>query len=255
MQATREDEQKLFDDLLSCIGNRAYSLPSTRLTAFCAMKGDKADGKLMIIGRAVNGWWESWNPSDTSDPARRAEILQQTYRHSGGIGDCPMLWVSQRWGASDGYSTKKSAFWRTSKLITEALGIADETQDNWPSHLIWSNLYKVAPGDGGNPSSELRSVQLSPCIELLRQELVQWRPARALFFTGIRWVMPFLPSLNFDCVSKTENALVELTGKISFPEVAHKLVVVVAKHPQGKPERTVAEEVVRFFQQVEVKTP
>lgn len=63
-----------------------------------------------------------------------------------------MLWVKDGWGATDRYNTKRSAFWRAVRGVVEGLGISDVEHDTWSSHLVWSNLYKLSPADGGNPS-------------------------------------------------------------------------------------------------------
>ena len=155
-----------------------------------------------------------------------------------------MEWVTECWGNQQDYNTKKSAFWRVIRSVVGELGIAEIEQSNWPSHLVWSNLYKVAPEKGGNPNNTLCNIQFSGCCSLLEIELLNNIPKRLLFLTGLGWAEPFLG--NICSVVKNGWDHVEATGKY---ECNNKTVsVVVATHPQGKPEKKWVQEVIEAFQ-------
>ncbi len=144
---------------------------------------------------------------------------------------CPMLWVSRCWGETNGYNTRKSAFWRVIRATTGRLGVADVGAPTWPSFVAWSNLYKVSPSAGGNPSSALANAQLPQCIEILRAEIHAWAPRRVLFLTGRRWARPFLDGLGFVSDSDPLVNPVEASGT-----VFNGARIIVGPHPQAKPE-------------------
>ncbi len=124
-----------------------------------------------------------------------------------------MQWVSDQWGISEPktYNTKRSAFWRVIRQVTGRLGIADIETDEWPSHLIWSNLYKIAPLDGGNPGEQLCRFQYDQCLKCLMQEIMGWKPRRILFLTGIGWANSFLEDLH---QKKNPGGYVEAVGEL-----------------------------------------
>jgi hypothetical protein len=203
------------------------------------MVGRSYDGGLMVVGRAVNGWIKGILPDDlsrASEVTRYAQLVQDSVN---GDGRCPMLWVTDGWGATEGYSTKRSAFWRAIRRVVKGLGLEDVQQASWPSHLVWSNLYKVSPADGGNPSKLLREVQFPGCAKLLNLELRTYQPDRVLFLTGVDWADPFLEEAK---LQKGEGyQYVERVGDV------HGARFVIAVHPQGKFEAVWAHEVVTAF--------
>ena len=235
-----DPERELFaSKVLSAIGRQAERLASSEITGFLAMAGHAYDHDLMVVGRAVNGWTEGIAPGQLSTGAeadRYARLVQESVR---GNGACPMRWVTDGWGAGQGYNTKRSAFWRSIRSVVQGLGIADVQAPDWPSHLVWSNLYKVSPAGGGNPSNVLCDIQFSGCAELLNLEFRTYRPSRVLFLTGADWVAPFLST----CELK-EGAQFHYVERVAFCDNTH---YVIAAHPQGKPEEVWASEVLTAF--------
>ena len=241
--ATDRERELFASKILSVVGEHAKELGSTELTGFLAMKGHAYDGGLMVIGRSVNGWRVTITPDKlrSSDEVNRfARAVQESV--NGKDGKCPMLWVTELWGAREDYDTKHSAFWRCIRKVVQELDIANVEDANWPSHLVWSNLYKLSPAEGGNPGSRLREIQFPGCIELLKLEIQIYRPSRVLFLTGIDWAEPFLKKVfemaQFQDIKST---YVERVGD------AHGTRFVIAVHPQGKEEKKWVEEVVKAF--------
>jgi hypothetical protein len=105
-----------------------------------------------------------------------------------------MRWVTDLWGAREGYNTARSAFWRVLRriVLSDPAGVADA--DRWSSRLAWTNLYKVSPGAGWNPGADLQRAQHRDAAELLRLELAEFAPKRVLALTG-GWVDPFIGDL------------------------------------------------------------
>jgi len=245
----RRTERELLELVLLKIANSCDLLPEENLTAFSGLRGNKSNDTLMIIGRAVNGWTNDWLPAELKDQSRRTEILTDLFETNAGgtVGSgCPMNWVSEQWQAAEGYNTKRSPFWRSTRTLLTRLGISDEGAPDWPSSLEWTNLYKVAPSNGGNPSSRLCSVQHSLCRELLQLEIRNSKARRILFLTGLDWAYPFLPRLSNVVFADSFDKYVALRGDVRFDAEA-PLSLVVASHPQGKRESLWVDQVANAF--------
>jgi len=220
-----------FEAMLAAVAD-AGAAPETPLVPFWPLAGAAYDGELLVIGRSVNGWIEDWTPRGLADPAVRAAAVERLRADAEPVGSCRMAWVTDLWGARSGYSTARSAFWRVQRrLAVEDLG-ADPAA--WSSRLAWTNLYKVSPAAGWNPGADLQRAQRAHAAALLRRELEDLAPRRVLAFTG-GWMAPFADAL--DLRMEGRDGLVEGAGTIAG------LPCVVAKHPMGKPEDRMVDEV------------
>jgi hypothetical protein len=222
-----DSERDLFAHaVLKAVGQQAARLGDAEVTGFLAMAGQAYDRGLMVVGRAVNGWTKGITPGQLAAPGEAERYARDVQESVSGKGKCPMLWVTGDWGAAEGYNTKRSAFWRCIRSVVQNLGIADVDDAGWPSRLVWSNLYKVSPAHGGNPSNALCEVQLPGCVKLFNLELDTYQPSRVLFLTGSDWAAPFLK----------EAELQEAEGRqyVSLVGETHGAWCVIAVHPQGK---------------------
>ncbi|NVN97656.1 hypothetical protein HXX01_05565, partial [Candidatus Nomurabacteria bacterium] len=153
---------------------------------------------------------------------------------------------SKCWGNYDyDYNTNKSAFWRVIRQVVSRLNIADSENPEWPSHLVWSNLYKVAPATGGNPSSKLCSIQFNKCRSLLEKEIEIFAPKRLLCLTG-GWAIPFMENFSPGIKPVSGYKYVESCGTINFKSNG-ATTVVIAAHPQGKTEIVWVNEVINII--------
>lgn len=242
--ATDAERDFFATSVLRIVGQQAARLPASEITGFLAMAGQAYDGDLMVIGRAVNGWAEGIPPGHLdafAEVTRYATLVQQSVA---GNEECPMGWVTAGWGATEGNNTKRSAFWRTIRCVVQGLGIADIEDARWSSHLVWSNLYKVSPAEGGNPSNALCEIQFPGCAELLNLELRTYRPCRVLFLTGVDWAAPFLAAAELQEIARFQ--YVKQVGLCDAGD-RHDARCVIAVHPQGKPEAAWVREVVKAF--------
>jgi hypothetical protein len=244
----RKDEIAIFKRLLTHVGENYSRLPSARLTGFLAMVGGQYDGELMVIGRAVNGWNDEygWLPKDLVSPARVGAVAEQTLGSVTDSNDCPMRWVIRKWGWREKYSTRRSAFWRSIRKTVQGLALADIEGDHWSSCLAWSNLYKIAPAEHGNPSSALGSLQRELCKELLVSEICSLNPRRILFLTGLDWATPFLGGWARLPHETPEGPFVKAIAVTDLRGPGQGRVV-VAVHPQGKKESLWVNEVLAAF--------
>ncbi len=237
-----EQERQLFKKVLASIGQEYVGPSASKVTGFMAMVGCRYDHKLMVVGRAPNGWICGILPENL---ASEADNYSRKVLESVNKKPCPMSWVTERWGISTNgeYNTKRSAFWRTIRKVVAQLDIADVERDSWPSHLVWSNLYKISPEEGGNPDKILREIQQDGCKELLNLELRTYTPSRLLLLTGTEWAQPFLPDLGGTSPNVAEPSYVKSVGTLRVAPGKQPIRYVVADHPQGKPERQWIEDV------------
>lgn len=235
-------ESLLAERILAPIGETAATLVRRKLSGFLAAEGCKYSNELMVVGRAPNGWSCSAYPEKFANPAFQKEFARQIHKRED--GQCPMTWVREQWGPGDWTNTKMSAFWRVVRKVTVGLDIAGEGAEDWPCHLVWSNLYKVSPTDGGNPDSPLCDLQFPGCNQLFQIELDTYRPQRLLLLSGWSgWAEWFLPRL--DQAGATAE-YVEQTGYLDLAS-GYRTRVVVACHPRSKPEEPWSSEVLQAF--------
>jgi hypothetical protein len=247
IEMARESEAKVLRQIIEIVGRNHKSIVPSEVTGFMAMVGDRYSGELMVVGRAVNGWDvpgrlpSSLTSSQIIEKFLTEIVSSATKRSAKG---CPMCWVTDPVRPND-YNSRRSAFWRVIRRVIGELKIADTDDDTWPSYLLWSNLYKIAPKEGGNPTGFLRRIQFDTCALLFGKELEIFKPKRVLFLTGMGWAKPFVHLL-MPAVAVLGDHYVEATGKYGTEEVL-PTVVVVAAHPGRKPEDAWVQEVVTAF--------
>ena len=222
------------------------------LTGFLARRGNRYNGKLMVVGRAANGGWGSIFWCELADPAARKKHVQDIAT-SDNDGACPMQWIADDWEnpQKGKYNPRTSAFWRVIRQVVEGLDIAEKNCPFWPSYLVWSNLYKVSPAEGWNPGVRLRRVQREGCKKLLEHEIKTYEPIRLLFLTdweGKDWAEAFLDFLpEGDIQPFDDKGFVKASGftRVCAPDTQTR--VVVAVHPARKPGDEWVNEVVAEF--------
>lgn len=228
------------------VGKEADNLPKDPIVGFLPMKGTLYRGELMVVGRAVNGWDIPIEAAELANPDLAREYTAKVWENVSGQEDCPMKWVSKMWGNTTGYNTRRSAFWRVIRNCVSRLAIADVDEDtSWPSHLVYSNLYKVSPEAGGNPGERLCRAQESACISLLHAEIALFKPRHLLFLTGWGWAEPFLTGLTSD-LQMPDAGWVEAAGTINHSD-GTKTKFVIAPHPERKPETPIVDGVIAAF--------
>ncbi len=178
-------------------------------------------------------------------PEHRSRIVRSLPEAVAGDRKCPMTWVTESWSTGADYNTAGSAFWRVAKAVTEQLGIAP-ADSTWASHLAYTNLYRVSPHGGGNPSDPLCRVQEQSCIDSLGEDLDRLQPRRVLFLTGYDWARPFLERLGGWKSSDTRIDGLEAAGRLE--RGGRSIQVVVAPHPQGKQEQKLTQGVAQAWQ-------
>lgn len=233
--ATAEERRVFSEDILKPVGQSAQAgqrMAPNNLTGFLAMKGRRyKTGGLMVVGRAVNGWMNEAQPESLADRAFRSQFSRQVLEQA----NCqPMQWVID--------CTRLTAFWSVIQKVMVGLDLVDEGDEDWPLHLVWSNLYKLSPAEGGNPGGRLQNALLCGCKKLLNLELRTYRPSKVLFLTGEDWAQPFMEEFQ-DAPGAQE--YVQRNGILQVDDLNTQLVVAV--HPQGRPQCRWVTEVIRCF--------
>ncbi len=243
------------NNVLAEVGRSATQIREL-LCGFLPMQGHAFQDRrsLMVVGRAANGWDKPIEAKLLADVEQRRNFAEAVTRSVTGDGKCPMTWVTGRWEVKSGYNTRKSAFWRVVRAVTGRLDIAHEEPSSWPSRLVWSNLYKVSPFCGGNPTGVLKDAQHSGCVRLLQKEFETFRPHKILFLTGWDWAEPFLSPKNnngwtFEPVHPATAERVQRVGWLRSSN--HATQCVVACHPQGRTDEETVREIADAFQRAE----
>lgn len=247
-ESLRQEAGHLYRDLLSDILD-SYS-SDRKLTGFSALVGsqyDKSDSRLLVYGRAVDGWRNCWQPNS---PVEESLAKIQNIPEADKIAACEMNWIirnrkkwaSTKTGRRDGYNYKFSSFWCGTRDVLKALEEKSVLSENeWPSRLVWSNIYKVSPSNGGNPQDELRSIQIPHCIQILQTEINNLKPRNILFITG-DWGTKILESIGIKPETSISNdKIVQFSGYYGSAKV------VVTVRPERQKRNYWVKEVVSAF--------
>jgi hypothetical protein len=209
------------------------------LVPFWPLRGAAYDGRLLVIGRSVNGWVEDWTPRQLRDEAVRRSAVAWMRADAEPPDRCRMRWVTDLWdGPHRVQHAPLGALARPSTHPARRLDPGGVDADHWSSLLVWTNLYKVSPGAGWNPGADLQRAQRRSAIELLALEIEAFAPTRVLALAG-NWIDPFAVGLGLRVTRRP--GLVERVGELMGRPC------VVAKHPMGKPEGAFVAEVLRGF--------
>jgi hypothetical protein len=228
-------QETIYRNLLNNLEKSNYRNRLQTLCCFSAQKGELYNNNLMIVGRAVNDWDGDFQLDDMQTDSLVKKLFSKA-----SVQGCPLEWVESSWGNSKGYNTKKSAFWRVIRSLSQSINKLS-SDDRWESKLVWSNLYKIAPSGGGNPSDSLCGYQFDGCNELLKAEIEEYKPKCIVFFTGEDWFDGFL-SENISLTHNSDTRWVDASGTFSLNGFTTKIVI--AKHPQGKPETELLNEII-----------
>lgn len=179
---------------------------------------------ILFIGRATNGWI-----TDVDDIER---LFGSSTDRIFNRGD-QMQWVEDCEGNTQGYNSRRSAFWRVTKNISKEF-----YPNNWSAHVAWSNICKVTPFEKGNPSDALYYEQIEICNKILKIEIELLSPKIIILFTAENWAKDFLCYLNND------KAPISIKDKYWGQNNQYQLKVylingrtyILTEHPQGKKE-------------------
>lgn len=207
------------------------------IATFCVQWGEEFPEKegILFVGKATNGWLSTSKDVDVLFGNTDNGIFNRVDQ---------MEWINDLEGNDEGYDTKKSAFWRVVKKISSHF-----YQDKWYANIAWSNLYKLALVENGNPDSSLRAKQHFACLKILKREIELLSPKYVIMFTS-GWEKDFLIYMNHgsDRLINIGKESWNWRGYESEMYEIDNTFYITSCHPQGKPEQGRVDEIIRFLE-------
>ena len=202
----------------------------------CCGSNDDKKIKFIFYGQAVNGWdGEKCNLHfKVTDIENSIAQNAKEYSNPIEVTETNLEWVENKWTT---WSMYRSFFWNVCyKLINRSNCVPDNNSD-WHRHLIWSNLMKVAPAEGGNPDDIEWQAQLEKSVVLFQQELEEVQPEYAVLLTNWEWAKDFVKNKNFLIKKNEESEFIQAYGNFGKT----KIIVSKRPYPNGSSERCVNE--------------
>lgn len=211
----------LYEEMLSQFKDKSS------LTTFCArwerdFPQEKGKG-ILFVGRVLNGGKANANLD--------INVLYDE-NIKGGIE-----WTEKNMSQSKNqkkYNVNNSAFWRIIKGITQN---AYHIQNNWSSQIAWTNLYKISPFEGGNPTREQEKIQLPYCKAILKAEIEILQPQFVIFLTSGKekeFIWDNFGKTGHSIESKSWGKKGQYTTKLYK---VNDMYFITSYHPQGKPDK------------------
>lgn len=221
-----------YEKLLIQIENNADKFKEENVSVQSVGIGNLYNKKLVVYGRAVNGW----------NNYVKSEITKYQTEIAANIETENLDWIVDLFNNPDeDWSPYSSAFWRLTKRVCTAL--FNDTSNEVIQHIAWTNLYKISNAAKGNPTARLMNVQFELALEIFKQEIELLQPQFVLLLTNTKWANPFLENLDLKRIatSATFN-YVELIARYKNTNI------IVSQHPQGKPEEIQLNEILKSFE-------
>ncbi|MBE6036272.1 MAG: hypothetical protein E7223_01420 [Clostridiales bacterium] len=192
--------------------------------------------RLMVVGRAVNGW-DVDAESCTSLEAALNMVFRQEDRFEDVAKD-KIVYIDSQTGKEKSYRYSNSRFWKLIRHILEQSG----ESENYHQRILWSNLYKVAPYTTGNPSWGLIKPQMQIYIDLLVKEIRLYKPSHILFITGMDYLNPWPnePQFGETLGIGTRNQTKFFDSKFEVGEFEGSKIV-VCERPENKSDEAIAQ--------------
>ena len=187
-----------YNELFKDVYEKPAKYKETELANFVAMKGARFDEnqtiRFMLVGRATNGWDRGLQADTRENYSKSASQLflkSDRFHTEWNLKDMDSNpyseYIDQKDGKKKTYYLSKSAFWSSSKNVWCKLnGIVD--RPDWLDDIAWSNIYKIAPKDEGNPSTRLIYTQAKACVGILKAEIDVLKPTHILLAIDKSWI-------------------------------------------------------------------
>ena len=228
------------------------------LSNFVSMKGtqfDTSDVRLFVVGRAANGWksLECETEQQFGDEADQ-EFSKVGFQWIEGTEDNFQSLHNKPKAGEKPYYLSSSPFWRVVSNIWCGLSNASN-RGEFINHIAWSNLYKISPEKGGNPTSTMCKWQIEACKEILKAEIRAYKPTYILMITDYeRWFAP-QKGCNFSELfddpkplgSNYEDKTIFVEGTAKFNLDGELIPVVITCRPEGRKEDAFVEEALSYL--------
>ncbi len=236
------------------------------LSNFVAMRGSRYDERAedsiryMMVGRAVNGWGESIR-IDSKEIFSSCAVKLFEDRNRFDSEWCMQdkesnpysEYYNEDKNKQSKYYLSNSPFWETNKRIFQ--GISGEKKADWFEDVVWNNIYKIAPKNYGNPSTNLIYTQALICVKILKEEIKLLRPTHVLLVIDRSWVswtryknvmFDFMES--FDNIVYFQNVVDGDIVQCAF--TSNGVKVVIACRPETKNRDTYSDAVINAFKNI-----
>jgi hypothetical protein len=222
MKQAREEYKQLIEKLYT----QKTTYRETKMCVFNAKKGKDYNGKLMIVGRAVNGWGDPTKYID-KNAAQNLVFVESVLDY---LENNTTNYIEEN---TPTYNHNNSAFTRLKRELAARIVQCKKSEAN--HSIVWSNIYKVSPHDKGNPSPKLMELQLPHCINILKMEIEYYQPEVIIFLTSYKkkWLWA---AKNVIAPLGITNILPAPIGEVEIAGTYNGKKVVVGQHPQGKNE-------------------
>ena len=188
---------------------------------FCGEAYETSRARLLLVGRAVNGW-----EYDYSICGSASEMAQTALTQRNPLEDVVKMDGFEASGRKRNYLYCRSNFWKLVKLVLAEFGEADTgitraswlgaDHPDWNQKIAWSNLYKLAPFAAGNPDWRLIKPHIEDYVSLIQAELDFYTPRYVLFVTDMGYFKPWVRKKSFadilDRFDRTENGCIAGSG-------------------------------------------
>lgn len=216
------DYKELYRNLLDSVADY-----DGRICTFYHQAGkyylNNKNNRILFVGKANNGWInDDRNVESLFDITNKNRIVNR---------DDQMEWIKNLEGkkVEEHYNTRKSAFFRLMKRISVSLL---ENKNDWYNYVAWTNLYKIAPWEGGNPTSTLKNMQQEYCAKILEKDFEFLNPSIIIFLTS-RWENDLLKNSLY----KNNKKEFTMWGKYkTYHNNIDEKLLIYSLHPQGKSE-------------------
>lgn len=189
-------------------------------------KDYRDDSLVLLVGRAPNGWGVTWGKSDDID---KKVSESKEYSETTDPGqNCPLDWLNDDWNNKEkNYKLYRSAFWNVSyKFIQRQF---EKNDSNWQNIIAWSNLMKISPAEGWNPTTPEWSWQLDTSVKLITKEIEELSPKYVLMLTGLDWSEDFTKAFQ-----EHDDHKPYYNDTVKAVYIHHKTKIIVTDRPEGK---------------------
>lgn len=222
----------------------------TACPAFIGNKYHESALRLMVVGRAVNGWEVAADQCVSAETALNV-ILQQKDRFEDVVKAEGIPYVDHQTNENKVYYYRNSRFWRLIQYVLEEAG----EKEDFHQRIVWSNLYKVAPYVTGNPAWRLVKPNMQAYIDCLIEEIRTYKPTHILFITGMDYLNPWAKEPQFGAqlgIGKPNQ--IHFMDRPYESGIFEKAKIVVCSRPEGKSYesiRTMAKEILHAFEKLD----
>lgn len=108
--------------------------------------------------------------------------------------------------------------------------------------MAWSNLYKMSPALGNNPTEKECKLQIEYASKLIDKEIEELKPKNVVFITGDTWIKDvetnFLQNVD---INWQDNDIIKWIGKYGNAKI------IITSRPEGKPQQQFIDSLIKHL--------